>query len=272
MNTKPNFGSVFVCGDIHCPHDISKLNASWKEQKDLNEDDVLINLGDCGIVYYPKNHEKYKQDIYWRNWLGEKKYTFAFVDGNHENHEMLAQLPVEEKWGGKVGVITTNSKSLYHLKRGEIYTINGKTFFVLGGAESQDKEDRINPPSLKKSRYPSKKKPFIQWWEGELYTKEEETYILNQIKKQSVFDYVLSHTCPMNIGYELANLSWFGPYGDQSKYNRYLLRAMDPIAKFLEFVEKEIEFGEWHFGHWHFDKRVNKQFMVHYNNEPYKLF
>ena len=61
---------------------------------------------------------------------------------------MLSQLPIEEKWGGKVGVIYTKSKPLYHLKRGEIYTINGQTILTIGGAESQDKDIRINPKKI----------------------------------------------------------------------------------------------------------------------------
>ena len=63
----------------------------------------------------------------------EKNITYLFCDGNHENFELLEEYPEEEKYGGKVGKI---SKRIYHLKRGEVYTIEEKTFFVFGRGKS----------------------------------------------------------------------------------------------------------------------------------------
>jgi hypothetical protein len=72
--------------------------------------------------------------------LNERPWTTLVVDGNHDNHDRLNQLPVEEKFGGKVGVI---ADSIYHLKRGEIYQIQDKKILSFGGAESIDKLSRI---------------------------------------------------------------------------------------------------------------------------------
>ena len=53
---------------------------------------------------------------------------------------MLAELPAEQWEGGKVHFIREN---VIHLMRGQMYRIQGKDFFVFGGARSHDIEDGI---------------------------------------------------------------------------------------------------------------------------------
>ena len=44
----------FVCGDIHVPWDIKKLNTKmWPDGKDLTKEDILFQLGDFGGLWYP---------------------------------------------------------------------------------------------------------------------------------------------------------------------------------------------------------------------------
>ncbi len=62
-------------------------------------------------------------------------YTIAFLDGRHENFTLLDQYPVTEWNGGRVQEV---SKNLLHLMRGEIYEIEGESYFVFGGGESPD--------------------------------------------------------------------------------------------------------------------------------------
>jgi calcineurin-like phosphoesterase family protein len=78
---------VYVTGDTHCPIDIKKLNSeNFQEGKTLTKDDVVIILGDFGLLWkdIPDKEEKY-----WTNWLNNKPWTTLFVDGNHENHNRL---------------------------------------------------------------------------------------------------------------------------------------------------------------------------------------
>ena len=134
---------VFVCGDTHggSNHDMDKLSTKkWKEGKDLTRDDYLIIAGDCGLVWYSESCSHYKNDLHWQRWITEKKpWTTLFIDGNHENHDMLGELEQIEMFGGTVGKVREH---LYHLKRGQVYTIAGKKFFCMGGAVSSDKEHR----------------------------------------------------------------------------------------------------------------------------------
>ncbi|MCL2631096.1 MAG: metallophosphoesterase, partial [Firmicutes bacterium] len=116
---------IFVTGDTHGGIDFNKLISLKQKYKDLCLDDYVIVAGDFGGVW---NKGTLNKDL--------KKYvnlpfTVLFVDGNHENFDLLNSLPVEEWKGGKVHRVAEN---VLHLMRGQIYYILGKTFFVFGGA------------------------------------------------------------------------------------------------------------------------------------------
>jgi len=260
---------LFVCGDIHSPIDIKKLSTKiWKEQKELNKNDILINLGDFGGFWYPENHSKYKKDLYWLKWLCKKSFTFTFLDGNHENHKMLNELSITEKWGGKVGYFEIdNNNKIYYLKRGEIYIINGFKILIIGGAESGDKDSR----TIDKD-----------WWEEELLSDKDKENVWNNLKKHNFkVDYILSHTCPKSFANEIY-LSECGNnvYKFYNNEERFLKKLQDPTVSFLEEVFQKTTFKEWHFGHWHLDIKSNfydfntgksNIFNCHYKNKPLKL-
>ena len=258
----------FVCGDTHIPIDIKKLNTTkWPEQKKLDKSDVLIQLGDFGGIWYPEENKKSNEDKYWCNWLAKKNFTFCFIDGNHENHDMLNSFPIIEKWGGKVHEIKTKNGFIYHLMRGEVYTINNKKIMTIGGATSQDKESRIE---------------FINWWPNEILSKKEEDYVLNQLDKHPQLDYILTHTCPTYIGdifFTTVPQGMYQNFSTISKINRFLEKKKDVMANFFNVIlEKihndEIKVKEWHFGHWHEDIRFEKEiipFECHYNGKPTEL-
>lgn len=68
-------------------------------------------------------------------------FTILFVAGNHDNYNMIEQYPLSNWNGGKVRQIIQDK--VIYLERGQIYNIEGKTFFCLGGASSHDIEDGI---------------------------------------------------------------------------------------------------------------------------------
>lgn len=72
--------------------------------------------------------------------MDSQPWTILFVDGNHENFELLDDYPVSSWHGGKVHFI---KESVIHLMRGQIYTIDGLTFFTFGGGYSCDIETRV---------------------------------------------------------------------------------------------------------------------------------
>lgn len=126
---------IYITGDTHIPVDIGKLSTkNFPEQKEMTKNDYVIICGDFGGVWDGSNEEKY-----WIKWLKNKNFTTLFIDGNHENFEKLYNLPIVEFSGGIVHKV---EEGIYHLMRGEIYTIDNKNLFVFGGASSHDKEFR----------------------------------------------------------------------------------------------------------------------------------
>lgn len=211
---------IYVTGDVHCPHDISKLNTTnWPEQKELTRNDYLIVCGDMGIVW-----DGSKCDRYWQEWFQAKPFTTLFVDGNHENHPMLNGYLVEEWKGGKVHKVRPN---VYHLMRGQVYNIDGVKVFSMGGASSHDKELRTEG---------------IDWWPEELpsdleYCEAFENLGLNDWK----VDLIVSHCTADSIQKKLAY--WYGK---------------DKLTNFFEAVVKsDVKYKHWYFGHYHDDIDVD---------------
>ena len=81
----------FVTGDTHGSLDIGKLTSRFSEQRYLSKNDYVIILGDFGMVW--NNSE---EDLYWRRWLNERRFTTLFIDGNHENFDLLEQYETVE--------------------------------------------------------------------------------------------------------------------------------------------------------------------------------
>ena len=118
---------ILVTGDIHGCADIGKLSAKANPvQKLMTKEDFLIIAGDFGLVW---NNDA--EDLWWRKWLDMKPYTTLFIDGNHENFDLLETFEEVEYCGGKAHRI---GNSIYHLKRGEMFELQGKKFFTMGGA------------------------------------------------------------------------------------------------------------------------------------------
>lgn len=117
---------LYITGDTHADW-MNRLNTdAFPEQRSMNKSDYVLILGDFG-VWDNSKREKYNLD-----WLEKKPFTTVFISGNHDNYDILYSLPVSEWHGGKVNFIRP---SVIHLMRGEVYSIEGKTFFVFGGCK-----------------------------------------------------------------------------------------------------------------------------------------
>ena len=208
---------IYLVGDIHGKIDIAKLNPkNFPQGNTLTKKDYVIVLGDFGLLWSNNDKERY-----WLKWLDSRPWTTLFLDGNHENFDMINKLPLIAKFGGIVGKV---SDSIYHLRRGEIYIINGKKFFVFGGANSIDKKMRTIG---------------ISWWPEEIPSYAEMNKGLDNLEKHGFcVDYVLTHTCPNKIVGLIDKM-----YEDET----------DPTRIFLDDVDKRTTFKKWFFGHWHDD-------------------
>lgn len=194
----------------------------------LTKEDYVIVLGDFGLLWsgYQDSEEKYLT-----KWYNEKPWTTIFLGGNHENYDRLEALEEVPMFGDVVGKV---SDSIFFLKTGHIYTIQKRTFLVIGGAQSVDRGRRT---------------PGISWWPQELISFEQQEEIFSVIEKRSDFDFVLTHTCPTEIFEKMRE--------------RY--KSSDPTMKILQEVLERITFKEWFFGHFHFDGRIDDKFSCLFN-------
>jgi hypothetical protein len=224
---------IFLTGDVHRELEYQRFSTKkWPLGKTLSGDDYLIVLGDFGLIW---DLTETKTEIYLKKWFNEKPWTTLFIDGNHENHDRLNKLENTKFLGGNVGVI---SNSIFHLRRGEIYTINNQKFLTIGGATSTDKQHRIEN---------------FSWWKEEVLNYKDQEYIMENLEKnQFSVDHILAHTLPDT----LANI--FGYLHFDSNYNC-------SVRKFLDYVIQVTKFRHFWCGHWHDEKNINK-FHVLYQN------
>lgn len=247
---------IFITGDTH--GDVSRFfKVHFKIQEELSKKDYVIILGDFGLIwdYTGENaHEHYELDE-----LNDRSFTTVFIDGNHENFTRLNNYPVIEWNGGKVHQIRD---SIFHLMRGEVFNIDGSSFFAFGGAHSHDingfasneelQRDytagvlRSNDPRFhEKVRECRKRSIFyrvegISWWKEEAPSREEmENGRRNLESNHHYVDYVLSHDCPASC---LPFLSWTA--------------ESDEVSRYLEEVKQKTTYKQWFFGHYHINKTL----------------
>jgi predicted phosphodiesterase len=224
---------IYITGDTHGCIDIKKLNMkNFPQQKNLTKDDYVIICGDFGMVWNNDNEDKY-----WQKWITEKNFTTLFVDGNHEGFTELNKYPTEKWKGGKVHRVTN---SIYHLMRGQVFTIENKTFFTMGGATSVDKLER---------------KENISWWKEEIPNyKEMNEGLLNLERHNWNVDYILSHCCSAKT------LQTVGLY---CGFNGS--RNIDTLNRYFDEIELQVDYKHWYFGHYHNDVKeiVTNQTLVY---------
>lgn len=158
--------SIFITGDTH---------GEWDKRKEFLQslclNDKVICLGDLGWSwnqYYIKTFQP--------------KCEWLSVLGNHENFSIIEDLPIVEKYGGKCRQLKEN---VFYLMNGEMYKIEGKKFFVFGGALSIDRHWR---------------KPYVSWWPQEQPTQEDLNHALEILKENNwTFDYLLTHTAETEL-------------------------------------------------------------------------
>lgn len=211
---------IFITGDTHGDIDFHKLTTENFPVEGLTRDDYVIVCGDMGIVWGSNS------DRYMQKWWESKPWTTLFVDGNHENFHKLYEYPVEEWHGGKIHRIMPHA---YHLMRGQIFDIDGHSFFAMGGAASHDKWAR---------------KLNVSWWEEELPSEQEiEEARRNLAMVDHKVDYIITHCLPASL---LPFVVW---NGDQ-----------DSATIFLEEVFNKVKYKHWYCGHYH--KDVNLPFRI----------
>ena len=219
---------IYIRGDTH-----GELSCFTDEkmpgQSAWTSSDKLIITGDFGFVFRGEKEnlpERNKLDA-----LARKPYEILFVDGNHENFDALEAYPEVLRYGAPVRQIRPN---IFWLRRGYVYTIEGKTFFVMGGGYSLDKAWRMKYQAVCGEQI---------WFEGEMPSPAEYQRATKNLQERNMtVDYILTHTAPRLI------------------IPQVIGRAPDPheaeLNGFLDWIYYEVTFRRWFFGHLHEDAQL----------------
>lgn len=211
---------IYVTGDMH--GDIERFAS--KEFKQLEEHDTLIVAGDFGFVWDGSRKER---RILKR--LGQKKYNICFIDGPHDNYERIYKHR-ETIWrGGRVHRI---SGSLFHLCRGQIFTIEGCKIFTFGGGESSDKDIRSENQVWFKEELPTP----LQMMVG----------ARNLDAVDCNVDCIITHEPPSIVKRSMQLRAGANIY--TNKLNGY-----------LEEINRSVQFRHWYFGSFHEDKIITNK-------------
>ena len=167
---------IYITGDTHGEQARFSPFGMPREES-FRANDTVIVCGDFGYIFSGSDEENKFLDE-----LSEKPYTICFCDGNHDNLPAIYAYPEEEWNGGRVHRIR---KNIFHLMRGQIFEIEGKKFFTMGGAFSIDKEYRTEG---------------LSWWKEELPNGDEYAEATKNLREAgNKVDYIITHTAPRSI-------------------------------------------------------------------------
>lgn len=237
---------IFITGDTH--GGFQRFEAEYfPEQKTMSRSDHVIICGDFGGIWADSPNERY-----WLNWLEDKPFTTLFVDGNHENFDRLYAMPVQEWHGGKIHKVRPH---VLHLMRGQLYDIEGFTFFTMGGAASHDIRDGILDPAsptfeeeywLKRRTRQMFRIKGVSWWEQEMPSEAEYAEAMRNLERcKFKVDYIITHCAPSSVMRKLN--PDFEP---------------DSLTDFLEEVKQITDYHYWLFGHYHDNRAIDEKHIL----------
>lgn len=200
---------IYITGDTHGDYDAFCA----RKLKGLKKGDKLIITGDFGFIW---DNSPEEQKILKK--LGKKKYDILFVEGANENFERLRAYREVDLYLSKGLKIDRN---IYCLKRGEIYTIDGKNIFALGGGMPPYADELTSELAMP--------------------TDEElERAVENLSKFGRKVDLIITHEAPASVK-KLIDPS----------------AKINDLNLFLDTLLHNIRFSHWYFGSLHQDRTVS---------------
>lgn len=212
---------VYITGDMH--GDENRLfDSQWRK---LKKGDTLIVCGDFGFLWDGSKREREALE-----YLGSRKFNVLFLDGTHENFELLNKCRETIWHGGHVRRVCGN---LFNLMRGQVFNIEGHTIFTFGGGESDDMDIRKEEGG---------------WWKNELPSADEFRIGAQNLDNIGLnVDYILTHEPPQLIKSAMQLRT-----GSEQRVSK--------LNGFLEEVSKTCQYKHWYFGSLHEDRTLTPKF------------
>ena len=215
---------IYFTGDTH--GEISRFKSS--SAKKLKKGDTLIVCGDFGFVW-----NNSKEEMSNLKWLSKRKYKILFVEGAHENFEMLDQYPKVDFCGGKARQIADN---IYQLIRGEVFEIEGKKIFAFGGGD----DEQLDVLDFKESP------EFVRLPSDEECERARE----NLKNAENNVDYIVTY----DTGFKMRS------------FLEMESNCFNNLHAFLNEISLSCSFGKWFFGCFHMDRRIPPVYYAVYEN------
>lgn len=126
--------------------------------------------------------------------------------------------------------------------RGEIYEINGHSFFCFGGARSTERGIATGTEKYDKGK---------SWWPEEVPSAQEMYWAKENLAAHgNKVDFVITHDMPAGV-------------------NTVRRRRISSVSNFLEEIRNSIEYFHWFCGHMHWDMEyVGQRVSLLYNRPP----
>ncbi len=213
---------IYITGDTHA--DFSRFKNPMLRK--LRKNDALIICGDFGFIWdgSPKEKKLLKK-------IGKLPYNVLFVEGSHENYDLLEQYEITEWCGGKTRLI---SGRLRQLMRGQVFEIAEKTVFAFGGGQTDDVYELTEGSN---------------WWQREVPSDEElADGMENLAKAGNKVDFVVTYEPPAKMREFLTAST------ERNRINTYLSEVFD-----------KIEFTGWFFGKLHINKFIPTKYHAVYD-------
>lgn len=215
---------IFVTGDVH--GDFSRFKNPILRK--LKKQDALIICGDFGFIWDGSKKEKKLLKK-----IGKLRCNVLFVEGSHENYDLLEQYEISEWCGGKTRLI---SGRLRQLMRGQVYEIAEKTVFAFGGGQSDDTYSGLVEGQ--------------NWWQREIPTEEELSEGLSNLERVgNKVDFVVTYEPPSRLQDFLNENA-----GERNHINTYLNEIFERVS-----------FSGWFFGKLHMNKLIPPKYYAVYD-------
>jgi Icc-related predicted phosphoesterase len=243
---------VLIVGDTHGNITLNKLIRLRREceenKRHMTKDDYVIVCGDFGLLWNYKwtgrHIDSNSKDQCWNEdeielleWYNSCPWTTLWVDGNHEGYDRLQTYPFSDWHGGRVQKI---SDSIIHLMRGEIYDIDGHTYFCMGGAMSTDRGYATGTEKFDIHKW---------WWPQEIPSSAEWENAYNNLDKVDwKVDFIITHDAPAHVTY---------------KTNKYW--RISEVSEHLEQIYGMTEFKHWFCGHLHRDNKYKDVSILYHS-------
>lgn len=253
---------VIFVGDAHGNLTIDKLRI-LKDECDngirhMTKKDYVIICGDFGLIWNYKwtgrHVDSNSKDECWNEeeiklleWYENCPWTTLVVLGNHENYDRWQTYPISEWHGGCVQKV---SDSIIRLMNGEIYEIEGHTYFCMGGARSTDRGYATGTEKYDIHKW---------WWPEEIPSNDEWENAYNHLDEVDwKVDFIVTHDAPAYVMM-------------QPELARLCYRASE-MGNTLEMIRMNTDFIHWFCGHLHIDRHYGKVSVLYHNVVEAEMF